>query len=137
MKALLAMLSLVTLLAAHTALAERPHGGPGFAGPRPGAPPIGGLLERLIDPCRTACLDTVRNCHDTADTEALTCIQDACATEVQTAQSACADNRPSQACRNAVSALRACSQSCLPSLRSAVSACHDGLDDCLDACEGT
>ena len=135
MNVLIAILCLVTLLSAHPALAERPHGGPGFPGPGPGGPPAGRLLERLIDPCRPACFDTARNCHDTAEAEALTSAQSSCASEIQTAQSACATNRAAQACRTAVSALRTCAQPSLTSFRSAVSACHNTVETCVEACD--
>jgi len=90
MKVLIAILSLLTFLAAHPVLAQWSPGGPGFPDGGPGRPPAGRLLERLIAPCRTACFDTVRICHDTAEADALASAQSACATEIQTAQSACA-----------------------------------------------
>ena len=116
MQVLIAILSLLIFLSAQPALAQRP----------PGGPPVGRLLEQLIDPCRTTCFDTVRTCHDTAEAEALASAQSTCATEIQTAQRACATtNRPSQACQDAVSALRTCAQSPLTAFRSAVNACNN------------
>ena len=90
MQVLIAILSLLTFLFAYPALAQRSPEEAGFPGGGSGGPPAGRLLERLIAPCRTACFDTVRICHDTAEADALASAQSACATEIQTAQSACA-----------------------------------------------
>ena len=136
MKVLIVMLSLVTLLSAHPALAERPHGGPGFPGPGPGGPPAGRLLERLIDKCRPACFDAARDCRDKAEADALVSVPSHCtSSEIPTAQSACATNRASQACQDAMRALRTCAQPSLTSLRSAVSACHNDAETCVEACD--
>jgi hypothetical protein len=128
MKVPVVVLGLMILLAAHPALAQRPHEGPG-------GPPAGRLLERLIDSCRPACFDTARNCHDTAESDTLASVQSKCGSDIQTAQSMCANNRASQNCQTAVSALRTCAQLSLASLRKAVRMCRDAAETCIDACD--
>src|SRR5262245_206913 len=137
MKVLVVVLGLMTLLAAHPALAQRPHGGPGFLGPGPGGPPAGRLLERLIDPCRPACFDTARNCHETAEANAMASVQSPCAAQIQVAQGVCTTSRTSPDCQNAVRALRTCAQPYLTSLRSDFNACRSAAEACVDACEST
>ena len=110
----------------------RGGGGPGFGGRAGG---LGGLLERLLNPCRSDCRDTADDCSAAADSAALTCIDGACAAEVTTAQSACATERRSPDCRDAISALRECAATCLDTRTTAVTACHAALGDCLDACD--
>ena len=134
-----ATLSLLMLgLAVPTRAREPSRGGfgpPGFAGPRPAGGFAGRVLERLVSPCRAGCLETMRTCHDTAETDVLSCAQEACATEIETAQSACATDRTSQACRVAVNALRSRGDACLETFQDEVTACRDALDVCHDACE--
>lgn len=72
-------------------------GGPGLGGPRPYG--VGGVLDRLLFPCRSDCQDTANTCTDTADSAAVTCIEGACAADITAAQTACADDRRSQECR--------------------------------------
>jgi hypothetical protein len=98
------------------------------------APRAPGLLTQLIFPCRAACVNTARDCDDSADSEALTCISDACTTEVETAQTACGTDRTSEACHDAVSALQTCSESCLTTRQSALSDCREALATCRAAC---
>lgn len=94
----------------------------------------GGVLEQLIHPCRADCRDTTRACADAAESDAVTCAQNTCATQIETAQSACVADNTVQVCKDAVSALRDCSESCLTTLRTAVSVCRDTLNDCVEAC---
>lgn len=110
MKVLIAMLSLMTLLSAYPAWAERPHEGP----------PGGRLLDRLIDPCRAKCFDKVRTCRDGAEANALGEIQNDCSTLVQAAQSACATDHTSQGCQAAKYTLRSCAQPDLTKFRLAL-----------------
>jgi len=132
-------LSLLLLSVAFPAGARGParggFGPPGFRGPGPVDGFTGRVLEQLISPCRANCFDTTRACHDMAETAALGCAQEPCATEIATAQSACATAPPSQACRVAVRALRSCSEACLDTFRDAVASCRDALEGCLDSCE--
>jgi hypothetical protein len=112
--------------------AAPPPGGPG---PRGG--PSGALLERLIFPCRAACLDAGRTCGDTADATAVTCTERTCATAVETARTACGADPTTEECQDARSALRACAQPCLTARRDAAGACRTTVDECLDACDAT
>src|SRR5262245_2214589 len=73
-------------------------GAPGAPGPRGG--PSGALLERLLFPCRAACLDAGRSCTDGADATAVTCTEGACAAAIETARMACADELASEECRD-------------------------------------
>ena len=136
---IVATLALLILSLAVPAGARRPsRGGPGpqgFAGPGPEGRFAGGVLERLISPCRTSCLDTMRTCHNAAETTTLTCVQTTCPTEIEAAQSACDTDRTSQACQDAVSALRTCSDACLETFHSTVTTCRDTLGVCRDTCD--
>jgi hypothetical protein len=104
-------------------------------GPKPVAPPPRGLLGQLIYPCPAACFNTAKTCYEGADTDALACISAACATAIQTAQAACATDRRSEACRDAVSDLATCSDSCLDTRETTVRACREALNDCRAACD--
>ncbi len=134
MKVLIAMLSLVTLLDAYPALAQWSHGGPSFAGPGPGGPPAGRLLERLIDPCRAACFDAAHGCRDSADADTLNDVQPKCQSQISTAKSVCATNHVSHDCQEAKGALYICAQPSLTALRSAVRVCRNAAETCVDAC---
>lgn len=94
----------------------------------------GGILEQLLFACQAACGDTLRECVDAADADAVTCVTAACSSQISAAQTACASARGSQACRTAVSALRDCGSSCLTTRSTAVGTCRDGLNTCRDAC---
>jgi hypothetical protein len=115
----------------------RGFGPPGFAGPGHADRFAGGLLERLVSPCRAGCLDTAHACYGTAETTALTCVQAACTAEIEAAQSACATDRTSPACQEAVSDLRMCGDTCLDTLQAAVTVCRDALGVCRDTCDST
>jgi hypothetical protein len=108
---------------------------PRFVPPRPGAVHSHGLLAQLIYPCPTDCLNTARVCYDAADTAALACVSSACPTEIQAAQTACADDRRSESCQDAVGALQDCADTCLDTRAAEVDECRDDLSDCRDACE--
>src|SRR5215475_7250668 len=120
MKVLIAMLSLVILLSAYPALAEWPHGEPGFRGPRPEG---GRLLERLIDSCRARCFDQARTCRDAAETTMLTSVQGSCPGQIQAAQIACKPDHTSPGCQDAKSTLRSCAQPAMKTLRSDLYSC--------------
>jgi len=109
------------------------HRSPGEGGRRFSV--AGGVLEQLIHPCRTDCRDTMRACVDVAESEAVTCAQNTCAAQIETAQNACATDSSGQACKDVVSALRECSDSCLTTLKTAASVCRDTLSDCVEACD--
>jgi len=125
---------LVTVLTLSVATAALAHGpGRGFGEPH-AAPRAPGLLTQLIFPCQAACVTTAQQCDETADSEALTCISAACPTEVTAAQTACGADRTSQACRDAISALQTCSDSCLTTRQTALTACRTALTACRTAC---
>jgi hypothetical protein len=109
------------------------HGAPGGGGRRFGV--AGGVLEQLLHPCRADCRDTMRACVDTAESEAVTCAQNTCATQIEAAQNACATDSTAQTCKDAVGALRECSESCLTTLKTAVSVCRDTSRDCVNTCD--
>lgn len=131
-----AMVELVAALALTLAVPAWAHGpSHGTFGEAHAAPRAPGLLTQLIFPCQAACINSARDCDDTADAAALTCISGACATEVDTAQTACATDRTSQACQDAISALQTCSASCLTTRQSALTTCRTTLTTCRAACE--
>jgi len=111
-------------------------GGPGLRDPRAGGP-AGGLLQQLIFPCQADCANNLHTCSDTADADALTCVSGACSTEIQTAQTECTADPSAQACRDAVTALRTCAQSCLGIRQTALGVCRDQADTCRAACSPT
>ena len=110
-----------------------PEGGSGFG--RPGRGPGGGVLERLISPCRAACGDTAKSCGEAAEATAVTCAQNSCAGDVSAAQSACAADHTSDACHGAVRQLHDCiAAPCLEPLHASLSACRDALGTCREGC---
>lgn len=128
----------LTALALLVALPAWAHGRPGLGAGKPGGerPPFaGGVLGQLIFPCPAACAETVDSCVATADAAAVDCVSSACPTEVTTAQTACAEVRSSEECRDAVAALRDCGETCLDTRSTAIQACRAALSDCRDACE--
>lgn len=108
------------------------HGqrGPGFAGP--GA---GDLAQRLLFPCQSSCFDDARACIGDAESEALSCAQATCTTEIEAAQNACAGDRTNSECRSARSALLECLDPCVEARISAFQACHDDAETCRSACD--
>src|SRR4029077_21090583 len=100
-------------------------GGPGPHGPGPSM-----ALERLLFPCRSACLDAAHTCSDAADDAAVTCIEAACADRLDTARTACAADAFSHDCRTAASALKTCGQACLTARNEAAGACRTTGDAC-------
>lgn len=123
------MLTIVTLLAAQTAMAHSPSSQGQASGAK-------ALLNQLISPCQATCFSDESSCAESAETTALGDIEAACSSEITAAQSACATDPTSKACRSAVRALRTCAKSDLQTYKSAVSTCGDNLETCLDACEG-
>ena len=95
----------------------------------------GGVLQQLIFPCQTECRDSARDCAEDAENEGVTCLQSACATQIQAAQTACATDRTSQTCKDTVIALRTCGDSCLSTLQAGVTACRDTEQSCREACD--
>ena len=63
-------------------------GFPGAPGPHGPGPSM--VLERLLFPCRSACLDAAHTCSDAADDAAVTCIEAACGDTLDAARTACA-----------------------------------------------
>jgi hypothetical protein len=108
-----------------------PNGPPGSMRPVHAA----SVLMQLVYPCLADCSATAGTCNDSADSTALTCISDACGTEVETAQTTCAADRTSQECQDATSALRTCGQSCLETRKTAITACRDELEACRTTCD--
>lgn len=123
------MLTIVILLAAQTAMAHSPSSQGQASGAK-------ALLNQLISPCQATCFSDESSCAESAETTALGDIEAACSSEITAAQSACATDPTSKACRSAVRALRTCAKSDLQTYKSAVSTCGDNLETCLDACEG-
>ena len=113
------------------------RGGRGFGPPGGEGLRGGGLLERLIDPCRGVCLDTARTCGETAESAALSCAQTTCPTEIQAAQTACAADRTSDVCKSAVNDLKDCLGPCVDDLHTALTSCRDGLGTCREACSSS
>ena len=97
-------------------------------------PHSGGLLLRLIFPCRGDCFDTARTCDETAESAAVTCAEQTCDAAIQTARTACQPDPTSDDCQTARTALLACVQPCLDTERSAVTSCRITLAACLTAC---
>ena len=110
-------------------------GGPSLLGPRPGGY-AGGLLQELIYPCQGDCTSAAHTCADKADSDALTCIAQACDSDIKNAQSACAADPKAQACHDAVSALKTCAQSqtCLTTRQTALTDCRTAEVSCRQAC---
>jgi len=104
----------------------------GVAGLR--GPHSGGLLLRLIFPCRGDCFDAARTCDEMAESAAVTCAEQTCDAEIQTARTACAADVTTPDCQTARTALLQCIQPCLASEQSAVTSCRATLQECLDAC---
>lgn len=92
------------------------------------------LLEQLLEPCQATCNAEARDCKATATTEAVSSIQSACAEQITAAQKACTDEDHSQACRDAVTALRTCAQPALTVLPTAVATCRDDRKSCVAEC---
>jgi len=88
----------------------------GVAGRR--GPHSGGLLLRLIYPCRGDCFDADRTCDEMAESAAVTCAEQTCDASIQTARTT----------------LLPCIQPCLDTEQSAVASCHTTLEACLTAC---
>src|SRR5262245_15237831 len=109
-----------------------PPGGPGVPGGPDG--PSGGVIERLLFPCRAACLDAGRACMESGDVTAVTCAEGACGAEIATARSACLTDPGTADCRTARGTLRECVQPCVSARREAAEVCRTTVDDCLDAC---
>ena len=104
----------------------------GAAGRR--GPHSGGLLLRLIYPCRGDCFDADRTCDEMAESAAVTCAEQTCDASVQTARTACQSDPASEDCQTARTALLPCIQPCLDTEQSAVASCHTTLEACLTAC---
>jgi hypothetical protein len=118
------------------------HGfGRGGFGPRhpggPHGPDFGGLIERLVFPCRADCLEAARGCFATAVSEAVTCAEQACDAAIQTARSACASGLATEECRDARGALLECAAPCLEAKRSAVGTCRTTVAECRAGCESS
>ena len=110
----------------------------GFGPGREGAPHgdrAGGLLERLIFPCRGGCFDTARTCVASVQSDAVTCATGTCDATIQAARTACATDRTAQPCQDARTALLACIQPCRDTARSAFGTCQTALEACVGACD--
>lgn len=125
-------LALLTLCMAATAFAQ---GRRGATPPRGGgAPHSRGVLGQLVFPCPAACADDARDCTESANDDAVSCIGTACPTEVTAAQDACTEDKRSEECKAAIGALAECADSCLDTYSTAVGACRTALGECREAC---
>ena len=97
-------------------------------------PHSGGLLLRLIYPCRGDCFDADRTCDEMAESAAVTCAEQTCDASIQTARTACQADPASEECQTARTALLPCIQPCLDTEQSAVASCRTTLQACLTAC---
>jgi len=104
----------------------------GVAGRR--GPHAGGLLLRLIFPCRGDCFDADRTCDEMAESAAVTCAEQTCDASIQTARTACQPDLASADCQTARTALLPCIQPCLDTEQSAVASCRTTIQACLTAC---
>jgi len=104
----------------------------GVAGRR--GPHSGGLLLRLIYPCRGDCFDADRTCDEMAESAAVTCAEQTCDASIQTARTACQPDLALADCQTARTALLPCIQPCLDTEQSAVASCRTTLQACLTAC---
>ena len=59
----------------------------------------------------------------------------ACQTQIDAAQTACADGARSDGCRSAIGDLRECADDCLDTRGDAIDDCRSALEDCVDACD--
>ena len=115
----------------------RGPGGPGGFGGEPGfgpGPRGGGLVMRLVFPCKGDCFDAARTCFEAAETNTLECAQSTCDAEITAARSACATDLSTDDCRTARTALVTCLEPCLDAKRTALTACHTTAETCVDAC---
>jgi len=131
------VVTLALLAVALTAPAWARGGPRGRGGFGHGSPGFGNILLQLIHPCQASCVGIARDCFETADSTAVSCITAACGAEVTAAQTACTDDRRSDACQAAVEDLRDCADACLDTRAMAVDDCHDAARDCRDACVST
>jgi hypothetical protein len=112
-------------------------GGPNGPGrPAPGFGHYGRLIDQLLNPCRSDCLEAAHTCQEAAAATALACAETTCDDEIQDARTACTADRTSQACKDAVTALRTCIDPCVDDQATATAACRDTLRTCLSACAG-
>lgn len=136
-----AALAILTLTVATRGWAHGPSDrgevrGPGVPGEY-GFRPYGGLLQQLIYPCRSACVQAEQSCAESVESAAVTCATQTCDAEVQSAQTDCAASRMSQTCRDDISALRTCVEPCVMTQSSAITTCLDTFKTCLAACNPT
>jgi hypothetical protein len=110
-----------------------PFGRRGPGGPH--GPEFGGLVQRLIFPCKADCFEAGRPCVEAAESDAVACGEETCDTEIQSARTACATDPAADACGTARSALLTCLVPCLDAAQSTHSACRTTLQSCLDACD--
>ena len=110
--------------------------GGGHDGRRGGGGPFGGdaILQQAVHPCQASCFTSARACIGPARSTAVQCVSDTCGAQITTARSACTPTSTMQACRNAMSDLHTCGQSCLDTFHSAVATCRDGAQQCKQAC---
>ena len=138
-KLMMVTLGILIFGAAIEARAFGGPGGPGGPGDRGayGFRHFGRLVEQLLFPCRTDCVDAEGVCTDTAESTALTCATQTCETDIQTSRTDCATDRKSQACQEDVSTLNTCIQPCVQAQSAAVMSCFDTFRACLGACNPT
>jgi hypothetical protein len=98
---------------------------------------LGRLVERLIYPCQNDCGAAESTCTDGADSTALTCAEQTCDSDIQTARTDCAGDRQSPACQSDLSALTTCIQPCVTAQSTTVSSCVSTFRACIGACSPT
>lgn len=92
-----------------------------------------GRAVRGIDPaCASEC--GARECVAAAHDDFVACTESTCPTEAAAVEAACADDRRSDACKEARQALRTCAAPCRDALQSAREACRAESTACLAEC---
>lgn len=141
-----ALIVVTTILAVQASARPMPRGG-AFHGPGdgPGGDPRGGfgvvhfgpLVEQLIFPCRSDCMESEHSCQEDAESAALSCASTTCSSTISSAQTDCAADRSSQACLTDVSTLITCVQPCITTESAAIATCAATYRTCSAACNPT
>jgi hypothetical protein len=95
---------------------------------------FGGLLTELLYPCRADCAAAARVCATASESDAVTCAEDTCESEISTARGACATNPSASDCQDARTTLLGCIRPCRETQQSDFAACGSTLQSCLSTC---
>jgi hypothetical protein len=106
----------------------------GFGGRGPFGGHFGGLRVKPDPECLRICGQVNQLCLQSARTDAQTCADAKCGSDLQTAQAACAADHTSTDCQNARSMLRTCLQPCRDTLKTDASTCQTDKRGCVAAC---